>query len=35
MELSAVYRYDAALDMHQAKLTVCVLFANGPRRGGN
>jgi transposase len=28
MELSAVYRCVAALDVHQAKLTVCVLFEN-------
>lgn len=28
MELSAIYRCVAALDVHQAKLTVCVLFAN-------
>jgi transposase len=28
MELSVVYRCVAALDVHQAKLTVCVLFEN-------
>lgn len=28
MELSAVYRCVAALDVHQAKLTVCVLLEN-------
>jgi transposase len=28
MELSAVYRCVAALDVHQAKLTVCVLAGN-------
>lgn len=28
MELTAVYRCVAALDVHQAKLTVCILYAN-------
>lgn len=28
MELSAVYRCVVALDVHQAKLTVCVLSEN-------
>lgn len=28
MELSVVYRCVAALDVHQAKLTVCILFEN-------
>ena len=26
MELNAIYRCVAALDVHQAKLTVCILF---------
>ena len=28
MELTAIYQCVAALDVHQAKLTVCILFAN-------
>ena len=28
MELTAVYRCVAALDVHQAKLTVCILYEN-------
>lgn len=29
MELTAIYRCVAALDIHQAKLTVCILYDNG------
>ena len=32
MELTAIYRCIAALDVHQAKLTVCILFANKERK---
>lgn len=28
MELTAIYRCAAALDIHQAKLTVCILYEN-------
>ena len=28
MELTAIYRCVAALDVHQSKLTVCILYEN-------